>query len=63
MKKQQHSRGWLRWVVVVILLVVSACLILISRLRNTVGSYRPTSPNSRSSRTAEESYNFSDVMT
>ena len=64
MKKQQRSRGWLRWVAIVILLVVSVCLIFNQQIKeHLVGSYRPTITRQsiKQDRQKKATYNFSDV--
>lgn len=63
-KKQQHSRGWLRWVAVVILLVISVCLIFNQQIKeHLVGSYRPTITKQtiKQDRQKKATYDFSDV--
>lgn len=64
MKKQQRSRGWLRWVAIVILLVVSVCLIFNQQIKeHLVGSYRPTITRQsiKQDRQKKAAYNFNDV--
>lgn len=64
MKKQQRSRGWLRWVAIVILLVVSVCLIFNQQIKeHLVGSYRPTITRQsiKQDRQKKATYNFNDV--
>lgn len=64
MKKQQRSRGWLRWAAIVILLVVSVCLIFNQQIKeHLVGSYRPTITRQsfKQDRQKKATYNFSDV--
>lgn len=64
MKKQQCSRGWLRWVAIVILLVVSVCLIFNQQIKeHLVGSYRPTITRQsiKQDRQKKATYNFNDV--
>lgn len=64
MKKQQHSREWLRWTVVVILLIVSVCLIFNQQIKeHLVSTYRPQVTRQTIKRDARKkaTYNFSDV--
>lgn len=64
MKKQQRSRGWPRWVAIVILLVVSVCLIFNQQIKeHLVGSYRPTITRQsiKQDRQKKATYNFNDV--
>lgn len=65
MKKQQHSRDWLRWLVVAILLVVSVCLIFNQQIKeHLVASYQPTITRQsiKQDRQKKASYDFSSVQ-
>lgn len=64
MKKKQHSRGWLRWAAVVVLLVISLCLIFNQQIKeHMVATYRPTITKQtiKRDRQKKATYNFSDV--
>lgn len=64
MKERKHSRRWLRWVAVVILLVVGVCLIFSQQIKeHLVSTYRPNITRQTIQKNAKKkaTYNFSDV--
>ncbi|MCH3922006.1 class A sortase [Limosilactobacillus sp.] len=64
MKKQKHSREWLRWTAVVILLVVAVCLMFNQQIKeHLVNTYRPQITRQTIKRDSKKkaTYNFSDV--
>ncbi|WP_267202644.1 class A sortase [Limosilactobacillus kribbianus] len=64
MKKQKHSRQWLRWTAVVVLLVVAVCLMFNQQIKeHLVNTYRPQITRQTIKRDSKKkaTYNFSDV--
>lgn len=62
--KKQHSRGWLRWTAVVVLLIISVLLIFNQQIKeHLVNTYRPQITRQTIKRDAQKkaTYNFSDV--
>lgn len=62
--KKTKSKSWLRWIAVVILLVVAACLIFNQQIKeHLVNTYRPNITRQTIKRDAKKkaTYNFSDV--
>lgn len=63
-KKKRGMPNWLRWTLVVVLMVIAACLIFNQQIKeHLVGSYRPTITQQTIKRDAgkKANYNFSDV--
>ena len=63
-KKRKGMPNWLRWTLVVILLIISACLIFNQQIKeHLVGTYRPAITQQSIARDSSKkaTYNYSDV--